>query len=99
MIVGTASGAFLLCDILVYFSVPPVVLQSVGHTVASKGDAVVIPCGIYSDPDPTITWYKGIYNICYKYINTCYPELSKSGFSPANPGVQTYSFMVLFCSK
>ncbi|XP_053381258.1 hemicentin-1-like isoform X2 [Mercenaria mercenaria] len=38
--------------------VPPVVLESVGHTVASKGDAVLIPCGIYSDPDPKITWYK-----------------------------------------
>lgn len=38
--------------------VPPVVTEPVGHTVASKGDTIVIPCGIYSDPDPTITWYK-----------------------------------------
>jgi hypothetical protein len=56
----------------IYISVPPVVLQSVGHTVASKGDAVVIPCGIYSDPDPTITWYKGNWiSLFFKYVIFC----------------------------
>ncbi|XP_052790482.1 cell adhesion molecule DSCAM-like [Mya arenaria] len=38
--------------------VPPVVLQPVGDTVVSKGDTVIIPCGIYSDPAPLITWFK-----------------------------------------
>ncbi|XP_052221507.1 cell adhesion molecule DSCAM-like isoform X2 [Dreissena polymorpha] len=38
--------------------VPPVVLQAVGHTIASVGDTVILPCGIYSDPSPRVTWYK-----------------------------------------
>ena len=45
------------------FTVPPVIMQPVGHTIASANDAAVIPCSVYSDPPPKITWYKGMINV------------------------------------
>ena len=44
----------------VVHTVPPVVKEPVGDQTVSKGDTVILPCGIYSDPVATITWYKGI---------------------------------------
>lgn len=38
---------------------PPVILAPVGTNIATTGEAVVLPCSVYSDPPPLVTWYKG----------------------------------------
>ena len=42
---------------------PPVIVTPVGHNIVSLGESAILPCGIYSDPSPTVTWYKGNLNL------------------------------------
>lgn len=40
-----------------FYLVPPVKLEDLGERQASVGSTVLLPCSIYGDPTPSLSWF------------------------------------------
>ena len=59
MLIWVCSAHMTLYVFAHLFPVPPVVLVPVGTNFATANEAIVLPCQVYSDPPPSVIWFKG----------------------------------------
>jgi hypothetical protein len=59
------------------FTVPPETTIVMSDLTVAEGQSVVLTCGYYGDPVPTVTWFKGeklLFMAClaeYHHIHVC----------------------------